>query len=58
MAVYFMISIISGILFAILDGVINANPLAKKYYAILLLVKPGNQEFFHKKSHPDPRVGV
>ena len=34
MAVYFMISIVSGILFAILDGVINANPLAKKYYAI------------------------
>ena len=31
---YFILSIISGILFAILDGVINANPLAKKYYAI------------------------
>jgi hypothetical protein len=34
MTVYFIISIISGILFAILDGVINANPLARKYYEI------------------------
>jgi hypothetical protein len=31
---YFVISILSGILFAILDGVINANPLARKYYEI------------------------
>jgi hypothetical protein len=34
MAGYFVISILSGILFAILDGVINANPLARKYYEI------------------------
>jgi hypothetical protein len=34
MAGYFVISILSSILFAILDGVINANPLARKYYEI------------------------
>jgi hypothetical protein len=34
MSSYILISIISGILFAVLDMVINANPLAKKYYAV------------------------
>jgi hypothetical protein len=34
MANYIFISIISGILFGILDGLINANPLANKLYEI------------------------
>ena len=34
MLTYVLISISSGILFAILDGLINANPLAQKLYAI------------------------
>ncbi len=32
MITYFIVSIISGILFGILDGVINANPLARRLY--------------------------
>jgi hypothetical protein len=31
---YIIISIISGILFGVLDGVINANPLARKLYQV------------------------
>jgi hypothetical protein len=31
---YIIISIISGILFGILDGVINANPLARRLYKV------------------------
>ena len=31
---YILVSIVSGILFAILDGVINANPLAQRLYAV------------------------
>jgi hypothetical protein len=31
---YILFSIVSGILFAILDGVINANPLAQRLYAV------------------------
>lgn len=34
MAAYIIVSIVSGILFAILDGVINANPLAQRLYEI------------------------
>lgn len=34
MVMYVLISIISGILFCILDVLINANPLAQKLYAI------------------------
>jgi hypothetical protein len=34
MITYIIISIISGILFGLLDGVINANPLAQKLYAV------------------------
>ncbi len=32
MASYIIVSIISGILFGIMDGVINANPLAQRLY--------------------------
>ena len=32
MTEYIIISVASGILFGILDGVINANPLAQKLY--------------------------
>ncbi len=31
---YIIVSIVSGILFGILDGVINANPLAQRLYAV------------------------
>jgi hypothetical protein len=31
---YVIVSISSGILFGILDGLINANPLAQKFYAV------------------------
>ena len=31
---YIIVSVISGILFAILDGVINANPLAQRLYEV------------------------
>jgi len=31
---YVIVSVVSGILFAILDGVINANPLAQRLYAV------------------------
>jgi hypothetical protein len=31
---YFIISVISGILFGLLDGVINANPLAQRLYEV------------------------
>ena len=31
---YIIVSVVSGILFGILDGVINANPLAQKLYAV------------------------
>ena len=31
---YIFVSVVSGILFAILDGVINANPLAQRLYAV------------------------
>ena len=30
---YIIVSVVSGILFSILDGVINANPLAQRLYA-------------------------
>jgi hypothetical protein len=31
---YMVVSLVSGILFGILDGIINANPLAQKLYAV------------------------
>jgi hypothetical protein len=31
---YIIVSVMSGILFGILDGVINANPLAQRLYAV------------------------
>ena len=31
---YISVSVVSGILFGILDGVINANPLAQRLYAV------------------------
>jgi hypothetical protein len=34
MARYVIISVISGILFGLMDGVINANPLAKRLYEV------------------------
>lgn len=34
MANYVIISLISGVLFGILDGVINANPLAQRLYQV------------------------
>jgi hypothetical protein len=34
MATYIIVSIVSGILFAILDGVINANALAQRLYEV------------------------
>ena len=34
MTSYIIVSIISGILFGILDGLINANPIAKKLYDV------------------------
>lgn len=34
MTQYLIISVISGILFAVLDGVINANPLARRLYEV------------------------
>jgi hypothetical protein len=34
MIVYIIISVISGILFCLLDGVINANPLAQRLYKV------------------------
>jgi len=34
MAAYIIVSIVSGILFGILDGVIHANPLAQRLYAV------------------------
>jgi hypothetical protein len=34
MVVYIIISVISGILFGLLDGVINANPLAQRLYKV------------------------
>jgi len=34
MSVYIIISVISGILFGLLDGVINANPVAQRLYQV------------------------
>lgn len=34
MATYIIISVISGVLFGILDGLINANPLARRLYKV------------------------
>jgi hypothetical protein len=34
MPVYVIVSIVSGILFGILDGLTNANPLAQRLYAV------------------------
>jgi hypothetical protein len=34
MAVYIIVSIISGVLFGVLDALINANPLAQKLYKV------------------------
>ncbi len=34
MTEYLIVSIVSGLLFGILDGVINANPLAQRLYAV------------------------
>jgi hypothetical protein len=34
MAVYLIVSVASGVLFGVLDAVINANPLARKLYAV------------------------
>ena len=34
MITYIIVSIVSGILFGILDGVINANPLAQRLYSV------------------------
>jgi hypothetical protein len=34
MITYIIISVISGILFGVLDGVINANPLAQRLYKV------------------------
>ena len=34
MTAYIIVSVVSGILFGILDGVINANPLARKLYEV------------------------
>jgi len=31
---YIIVSVVSGILFAVLDGVINANPLAQRLYEV------------------------
>jgi hypothetical protein len=31
---YIIVSIVSGVLFGILDGLMNANPLARKLYAV------------------------
>ena len=31
---YIIVSVVSGILFGILDGVTNANPLAQRLYAV------------------------
>ena len=34
MTSYLIVSVISGILFGVLDGLINANPIAKKLYEV------------------------
>jgi len=34
MAAYVIVSVVSGILFGILDAVIHANPLAERLYAV------------------------
>lgn len=34
MTTYIIVSVVSGILFGILDGLINANPLAQRLYAV------------------------
>ena len=34
MSGYIIVSVVSGILFGILDGVINANPIAQRLYAV------------------------
>ena len=34
MTEYILISLVSGILFAVLDGVMNANPLAQRLFAV------------------------
>ena len=34
MTEYIIVSVVSGILFGILDGVINANPLAQRLYEV------------------------
>jgi hypothetical protein len=34
MTTYLIVSVVSGILFAILDGLINANPLAQRLYEV------------------------
>jgi len=31
---YFLVSVISGLLFGVMDGVINANPLAKRLFEV------------------------
>jgi len=31
---YIIVSIVSGILFGVLDGLINANPLAQRLYEV------------------------
>ena len=38
MTTYLIISLISGVLFAVLDGLINANPLAVKLFRVYLLI--------------------
>ncbi len=38
---YLVVSLVSGILFGVLDGIINANPLARRLYAVFQpLAKP------------------
>jgi len=34
MATYFVVAVVSGILFAVLDAVINANPLAQRLFEV------------------------
>ena len=31
---YAIVSVVSGILFGVLDGLINANPMAQRLYAV------------------------
>ncbi len=40
-ATYLVVSLVGGILFGVLDGIINANPLAQRLYAVFRpLAKP------------------